>query len=548
VLLTVNTAAGDRRPISRFIYGMNAAEKGGTPAGFALWYGATLPAEVTLNRFGGNRLSAFNWVTGWSNVGADGDFSNDSWLLENYGTAVGSAVAGRVNASFARKQGIILTIPMLGYVAGNTAGIRLTTTDADRTARLAAHFKESKPFKGAPFTLTPNPADPVVYQDEFVNWVNTTWPNHGSDPQTPILFSLDNEPDAWTGTHKEIRSDSADNPRRPRLFTYDGFADTSILYARAVKSVMPDAQVLGPALATYAGIIAGGRYTDYGWYDDPKYGQQNFVDVYLDRMKQAEQTYGRRLMDALTVHYYPAAGTGGNVIGNDFAPQTAAMKWARLQAPRSLWDPTYNEGSWVSTTAGGPIEFIPRLRRQIAAHYLGTKLAITEYFFGRGGDIEGGLAQADVLGIFGREEVYAATFWPEGNVYAPPYQGDGARAYAFVIGAFKLFLNYDGKGSRFGDTSVIAKTDDNLNSSVYASLDANNQLVIVAINKRSESSTATIEVTDPRTLNTVSGAYRISSSSATPVAVEAGAIYRAGGNKFMYLMPPLSATVIALAP
>ena len=59
----------------------------------------------------------------------------------------------------------------------------------------------------------------------------------------------------------------------------------------------------------------------------------------------------------------------------------------------------------------GPIELIPRLMKKIADHYPGTKLSISEYNYGAGGDISGGLAEADVLGIFGREGLFAATMW-----------------------------------------------------------------------------------------------------------------------------------------
>jgi hypothetical protein len=461
---------------------------------------------------------------------------------------MGSAVAGRVNASFARKQAMTLTIPMLGYVAGDASKTPLSTTDADRAARLAAHFKVSKPFKGAPLSTASSTADDVVYQDDFVRWVNATWPDHASDPRTPIFFSLDNEPDAWSSTHKEIRSNIGDDPKRPRLPTYEEFADTSVTYARAVKSVMA-ARIFGPAVATYTGLVTLGRYTDHGWVDDPKYGRRNFADVYLERMRQAEVRYGRRLLDVFDVHHYPAAGADGNGIGNDHAAQSRAMIEARLQAPRSLWDPSYNERSWVNGVTGGPIEFIPRLRRQIAAHYPGTKLAITECFFGRGGDISGGLAHADALGIFGREGVFAAALWPAADVWAPPYQGDGARAYAFVFGAFKLFMNYDGLGGRFGDTGVMARTSDDASSSVSASLDAQNRLVIVAINKRlTEPATAMIDVASPRQLANVAAVVRLTKASSTPVAVARTEVTSAGRNRFLYEMPPLSATVLVLAP
>ena len=540
-----------RHPISPFIYGMNFVERGGSPPGVSPWNGATVPAGVTLNRFGGNRLTAFNWETGWSNAGSDYAFSNDARLVRDgasydYGNEIGSAVSARVDASLARNQGIILTIPILGYVAGNARGVRLTTTSADRTARLAEHFKVSRAFKGAPLSLTPSATDDTVYQDEFVSWVRARWPAQASDSSRPIFFALDNEPDLWSSTHAEIQSDSSDDPARPRLLTYAQLADANVLYARAVKSVLPDAVVFGPSLATYAGILSGGRYTNR-WHDDPEYGRRNFVDVYLERMRRAESVHGRRLLDVLDVHYYPEAGDGRATVTNDHAVQSDSMIAARLQAPRSLWDARYVEGSWVNQAAGGAIALIPRLRAQIAARYPGTRIAITEYFFGRAGDISGGLAQADALGIFGREGVFAANLWPHAGVSAAPYDGDGARAYAYAFGAFDLFTNVDGTGARFGGTGVSAATSDVAGSSVYASVDARERLVVVAINKRRTSATASLAVQGAPPFGRVTHVRRMRDGVPSPAAVATAEISRQGGNAFTYVMPPMSATVIVFA-
>jgi hypothetical protein len=550
--MTVNTAT--TYPISRWIYGINVAEKGGNPAGAFPWYGAQLPSGVTMNRYGGNRMSAWNWETGASNVGADGNYANDNFLVNNgawynYSGGAGSSATGRVTDSFSRNQGILLTIPMLGYVAGDKQGVALTTTDVDRTARLAAHFKVSKPTKGTAFTLTPDSTDGFVYQDEFANLLNTTFPGAATSTTKPIFLSLDNEPDIWNATHKEVMSDSSDNPLRPRIFTYTAFTDMSAQYAAAVKAAMPGVQVFGPAVATYAGLVSGGRYVNNNWASDPVYGQQNFTSVYLARMKAAETTYGKRLLDVLDIHYYSAAGIGGFDIQNDFATQNDTMVGARLQSTRSLWDTTYNEGSWVNGVTGGPIGLIPRLKAQIAANYPGTKIAITEYFWGRSGDISGGIAQADALGIFGREGVFAAMMWPNVNVYATPYGGDGVKAYAYALSAFSLFVNFDGAGARFGDTGVSASTSDNTASSIYASLDATQRVVIIAINKnKTSSSTATINVSDSRALKTVAYAARMTSTAAGPTSFPTKEVFRNGSNKFTYVMPALSASVIVLTP
>ena len=108
-----------------------------------------------------------------------------------------------------------------------------------------------------------------------------------------------------------------------------------------------------------------------------------------------------------------------------------------------------SEKSWIAADAGGkPIRLIPWLQEKIAARYPGTKLTMTEYNFGAGDHISGGLAQADALGVFGREGLYLANYWGDGA-------GNG-QLPSYIKAAFQLYRNYDGKGATFGDTAVAA--------------------------------------------------------------------------------------------
>ena len=51
------------------------------------------------------------------------------------------------------------------------------------------------------------------------------------------------------------------------------------------------------------------------------------------------------------------------------------------------------------------------MKSWIAANYPGTKTAITEYNWGAQEHISGAVAQADILGIFGREGLDVGTVW-----------------------------------------------------------------------------------------------------------------------------------------
>jgi hypothetical protein len=157
-------------------------------------------------------------------------------------------------------------------------------------------------------------------------------------------------------------------------------------------------------------------------------------------MSEAEQTAGRRLVDVLDVHFSPEAqGAKKRVTEDDSSPEVAA---ARIQSPRSLWDPNYKEARWIAG-AVGPIRLLPRLREKIEKHYPGTKLALTEYYYGGGDHISGALAQADVLGIYGREGVFAAALWHLGRTDD-----------RFIHAAFAMFRNYDGADGAFGDQGL----------------------------------------------------------------------------------------------
>jgi Glycoside hydrolase family 44 len=519
-------------PISRYIYGANVLSSKG------LFGETSIAVPFTLNRNGGNRLTAYNWENNYSNAGKDYRYQNDQLMSSS--TTPGEAIREQAGPSFARGQAFMSTIPMIGYVAGDACGCDVGITDAGRAQRLATRFRVSRSAKGKPFALPPDVNDGVVYQDEFVHWFNTTYPGRTSHPTAPVFFSLDNEPDLWHHTHQEINSEINDKKETPRIQTYAGFSDTSAAYARAIKAVVPDAVIFGPATATYTGLTTLGRYP----HADPVYGTQNFADVYLDRMSAASKAAGRRLLDVFDLHFYPEAGTSAGTILNDYAKQDDAMVQARVQAPRSLWDPTYNDGSWVTNVTKGPVRLIPRLREQIAAHFPGTKLAITEYYYGRGGDISGGVAQADALGVFGREGLFAATVWPLAGVWAEPYKGDANKAYAFMLGAFQMYLNYDGAGGSFGDVGLKATSTDYAVSSVYASRNAKGETVVIAINK-----TATPKVASVSLLNVASASkarvYLLSAASATPAKQ---ADLPVTGNALTYTMPAMSVSTLVLTP
>ncbi|MHB8879303.1 MAG: hypothetical protein ACYC8T_36880, partial [Myxococcaceae bacterium] len=202
---------------------------------------------------------------------------------------------------------------------------------------------------------------------------------------------------------------------------------------------------------------------------------------------------------------------------------------------RSLWDPSYVESSWITSYLGGAINLIPDVKAKINARYPGTKLAFTEYYYGGGAHISGAVAQADVLGIFGRDGVFAATLWPMSS------------NLSFIQAGFQMYRGFDGAGGVFGDTSVFATNSDTVSSSVYASVDAGapGRLVLVVINKATTSKTAAVTVSHPVTF-TQAKVYQLTSASSTPV--RAADVTLTQVNAFRYLMPAMSVSTLVLTP
>jgi hypothetical protein len=492
-------ASAQNKAISRYIYGFNSTLGGAY-------------SNLTLRRVGGNRWTAYNWVNNASNAGSDYIFQNDNYL--GGGNTPGGAVIPAIKNASKAKAGLLLTIPIQGYVAADKKG----DGDVHNSGPdyLKTRFRVEKPKKGAPFTLTPS--NTKIYQDEFVNWVKTKYPYSATDPQRPIWFSLDNEPDLWAETHAEVHPDPP---------TYAEMASKSPAYAAAIKAVMPGTLVFGPV--------------SYGWYGyvqlqgAPDANNRDFLLYYLQKMKAASTKEGKRLLDVLDLHWYPEVRvgdyhTGTLITSNSTVP---AVVKARVQAPRSLWDSQYVENSWITRDyLGGPVHLIPRMLNKISKGYPGTKLAFSEYDYGGGQDISGGIAQADVLGIFGKYGVFAAMQWPL-RTKEP-----------FVAGAFAMYRDYDGNQSAFGDTSVKATTNNIEDTSIYASIDSTNpkRMVIVAINKTGSAIAG--KFTLKHSNMTRAHAYQLTSSSPTP---ESHGLPKISGEKFSYTLPAYSVSTLALS-
>ena len=445
--------SSERHPISPDIYGMND-----NPWDDALGKELRLP----VSRWGGDATTCYNWQIDSSNSGGD-------WFFMAGGkdhpvpSAGADAFVDKVKAAGGKA---LLTIPVIDYIN------KAVDWNCSFPVSLFGQQQKVNPYvhpvvDGSPTDagngIRPDNNKIVLSTDQILriyqpntpsfqkNWVEHLVDKYGKASQGGVaIYQMDNEPSGWSSTQRDIHPDDP---------TYPEIVDKTLPYARMVKQVDPTAKIDGPG--------------DFGWPvyegDPKKNGGLGNAEYYLNRFRDASRDAEVRLLDYFDEHYYPIA-------------QDDQSDTVRLQSTRSLWDPTYVEKDWIGKYYG-PIMLIPRMHKWVNEYYPGTKIAITEYNWGGLDTLNGALAQADVLGIFGREQVDMACLW------GPPKTTDPG---AF---AFRIYRNYDSHGSRYGDVWVSSTSSDQGQVAIYgAQRSSDKALTLVVINKTGEDLTCPLTI------------------------------------------------------
>ncbi len=512
--VTITIDPANTHSISPYIYGIN------------FYSGITgAPPNLTFDRDGGNRWTAYNWETNASNAGSDYLYENDNYLSSS--TTPAEAVRSFIAGDQANGMVSLVTFQLQGLVAGDENGPVSVTNPPDLTRFKQVVYQKSTQ-SSAPFTLNPPTTDNYVYMDEFIWALDQKFSGQsifGSNPTTQHTFvQLDNEPELWNSTHLEVQG--------PNPITSDAYIAKTLALTQALKDQFPDVLIFGPVHYGFEGI-----YNWQGELSATPTGNNWFPDKYLPAIKTASTTYGKPLVDVYDFHWYSEATDGsGNRVTNLSGPTlTDAQVQAIVQSPRSLWDTTFTENSWITTDVlGGPIYILGRLQSRIAAENPGMKISITEYNNGGSQHIAGTIAQADNLGIFGARGLFAANLWPLSNTES------------YTLAGFRAFRDFDGANSTFGDTSVQATSSNVQNVVVYASTDSTTpgRVVFVAINR---STSSQITAINGLPLSGTAHLYQMTASSAqsqNPIAPVAAGTMPASGSSLTITLPALSVTTI----
>ncbi|KAB2962343.1 MAG: endoglucanase [Thermoanaerobaculia bacterium] len=524
ITVTVDPQA-ERRPVSDHVYGVNFAS-------------ATQLADVgyPVNRWGGNRTTRYHWQL-------DVDNSAFDWFYQNYTKSAGSpplpqgSEADRfVTETRAAGADVVLTLPSMGRVAGPDRQRRWSFSQALYGPQLedeCSYFPAPPPdwcqpdagnglcdpavnttgFCSPDGRITGNDPDATstpagaAFVESWLDFVATrVGPAGGGGVR---FAALDNEPMLWNSTHADIH---------PAPATYDEVWQRGRSVAIVVKAGHPGIEILGPDTWGWCDLWTSAADAEGDCTDGPDrqaHGGEPFARWYLGRVCAYQQQTGVRLVDYLDVHYYPQSGEAFG--GEEFAA-------IRLDSIRELDSPTYVSQSWI----GANVRLVPRLKEWIAEACPGTKLAITEYAWGADDAPSAALAQAEVLAIFGREGVDLATRWvvPE----------TGTR----TEDSFRIFLDYDGAGSRVAGESVSTLSSDLDEVGAYAVRGPSDQLYVLLFNKETAARDVDVDVAvavaGPAALWRFTPASPLGSAGTVPVA----------GNGFTLTLPARSATVAVL--
>lgn len=515
--LTVDVQ-GQRYPISPDIYGLN-----GYGTGQADFLSQMQTLRLPVERWGGNAASRYNWQTNSFNSGLDWYFEGNPNTGNNPAQGQPSESDAMINRDRANNTKSIITVPMIGYVSKSRTEYLCGFSVAKYGQQTAIDFPYAPDcgngtlMNGTKITGNDPLDTSIAVGPDFVKaWINNLTSRYGTAANGGVkIYQLDNEPSGWYETHRDVH---------PAQLTYNELRDRTYQYGAAVKEADSSAFTLGPSnfgFAVYADSLVEG--------DKANHNNIGFSEWYLQQMKLYEQQHGVRILDYFDQHYYPAQD------GVTLAPAgNAATQQQRLRSTRSLWDPTYQDESWIQNAGFGPIHILPVFHNWIDTNYPGTKLAITEYNWGGLESINGALAQADVLGIFGRERVDLATLWDPPTSIQPG---------AF---AFRIYRNYDGQGSAYGDTWAQAASSDQGSLAIYAAQrDTDHALTLVIINKTDNDLTSSLALSHFQAASQAQ-VYRYSSANLNAIVRQSDQAVGVGGFQATY--PANSITLLVLPP
>lgn len=315
-----------KKPVSSLIYGKNNV----LPSTF-LSSGTT--AEITrakeagvrfVRQGGGNNSTKYNWRLKLS--------SHPDWYNNVYANDWDGAAKNLIE-KLPGVQGM-WSFQLLGKAAANTKN-----NFADWT------FNQSQGWDGVHQNLAgggqPNTANPkgkalvegnpdlylMTWTADSTVGILDKWfgpKGLGYNQNQFRYWSMDNEPEIWSGTHDDVMKTQC---------SAEEFMQLYFKVAKAARAKYPDIKLLGP--------VPANEWQWYNWSGGSKINGVHFpwLEFFIKRIAEEEKASGIKLLDVLDIHFYP---------GTSDATQS-------LQLHRVFFDRTFNfpEANGLRSINGG---------------------------------------------------------------------------------------------------------------------------------------------------------------------------------------------------
>ena len=540
VTVNINPLA-NRHQISPFVYGNNDETISDiTDAGF------------TYSRWGGNDASNYNYLLQTRNSAGD-------WYFEDYGGAgdqvglitqtqnAGSHalttmammdwVAGEAETSSNRNWSFSVakfgaqcsfdpnnTDAGNGLVAGSTGNCNTSKSPVTTNAVTTAYYPLVDTASECPSGTTDGST--CIDRETWAKALAAAFNGSSETCSVPYssitschFYDMDNEPDIWSGTHMDVH---------PAPAGYDELANLYEKEATNLKSWDPEAVRFGPVFCCWWFYWNGSNNNDKG-----NHGGVDFLPWWMNQVYWMDKTNGARTLDVFDIHAYADCGPTTNFTNTQ-------LKAATVACAGFYWDPaTVNQdtnNTYTTNEEPNPgIPFvIPRMKAMVNEIYPGTPLSFTEWGAGlaanAGTDFSTAIADADTLGVFGREGLGIASRWGGPTSGTPEYP------------AWKLFTNYDGAHHQFEPLSISATN--NGNSALFSSFASLNSagtvMTVMVLNKDpNNAAQANFNLSGFSASNYV--AYTLSSTSSSAISASSSQSWSA-----TQIFAPYSITLLVI--
>ena len=358
--------------------------------------------------------------------------------------------------------------------------------------------------------------DPSLYLQNWNHDSTTDVLNHwfgsgglGLDSTRIRYWNMDNEPEIWSGTHDDVM------PVQPGA---EAFMQSYFAVAKKARSLFPGIKLTGP--------VSPNEWQWFNWGATPVTGsdgkQYPWLQYFIKRVAEEEQSSGIRLLDVIDLHFYPSSTSPSNVV----------------QYHRVFFDSTYifPEANGVKVVNGGwdnsiQIENVFGRCQKWLNQYMGPGNGVTFAVSETATQLQN---DPNTLAVW-----YASMlgeFMNHGVEYFSPWNWDTG-----MWETLHLFSRYN------KNNSVQATSSDELNVSAYTTVNNNNDSVTIALVNRSVNQSKTVVINFPDFLAANQAVTTLTLSN-LPVGTETFVSHSSNALQSSGISPQNNTLQVTLAP